>query len=204
MFKVACICVVCFAVQCASAGMTNEGIWIDGQALERDLRNPAKRSSVVGTLRIQRLNAVRKLVDLVGRDIDSNDIPLIEQKVAAIRVLAVLHAEEAVLVLIMNITIEPFLNDSSAIGDRYPAVAALVAMGKPASRAALDVLGKEDDAQRRDRLCEVICGVEGVPVGRFMVEYAIEQATDATTRARLGEALRTLNKNGGTALPVKQ
>jgi hypothetical protein len=173
-----------FAVRCVSAGMTNEAIIIDGDRLVSALRTASGSDRVAETFCTQRSGAILKLLALFRESDVRGEVFTRQTQIGIIRVLGKMRAAEAVPLLIEHIDIEPFLIDAKTMETMRPAVYALADIGKPASTAVMICLVKERNESRRKLLCEVLRLVEGVPVGRFMIENALQKSTDSSVKDR--------------------
>ena len=78
--------------------------------------------------------------------------------------------------------------------ERYPAMEALIHIGKPSVPAALDLLATETDDLRRELAVKVIRYVEGAEVARFVLERAQRAESDPARKANLSDAATRLGK----------
>ena len=69
---------------------------------------------------------------------------------------------------------------------------ALIQIGKPASITALGLLRNPGSDKRMALFVEVIKGVEGPEVARFLIEGAIKKEKSASARENLEKALSLL------------
>jgi len=80
------------------------------------------------------------------------------------------------------------------IGDRYPAVGALIKIGKASVPACLWKLRSMTDEREREKLCWVIRAIEGQAVGQFVFGLEIEKEAVPEKKARLRSALEEFKK----------
>jgi len=73
--------------------------------------------------------------------------------------------------------------------EAFPALQALIQMGKPAASAALQALTTESDAQRLELLCQVVLGIDSLNVGKRRIETLVENTKDAQQRQKINAAL---------------
>ena len=140
------------------------------------------------SLRTVRDKMVAELIQVVAANPET--IREIEHKAEAIEALGWLRAEEAVEILIEQINVAKTTAPTRALDLRKmnPCVGALIQIGKPASVAAVQAIGKlpapADDQTARDHklwlLVYVIRGVEGQEGARFMIEHAAKDAASET------------------------
>jgi hypothetical protein len=79
-------------------------------------------------------------------------------------------------------------------------IQALIEIGKPASKAAVEYLARDKSSKRAPMYVRVIAQVEGVEVGAFMVRKAMEREKDPDRKARLEKALE-LFQNADQPVP---
>lgn len=125
--------------------------------------------------------------------IASKDGPLYEgrgSRTLAISVLGYLRAESAVPFLIKNLTFNPDVEATMEKFSGPPCVQSLVAIGKPASLAAVIELPKTTTDEKRTRLLlRVVKAVEGAEVGEFMLKRALETAETEENKLAYSQAL---------------
>lgn len=78
--------------------------------------------------------------------------------------------------------------------EQYPAMEALINIGRPAVPAALELLAVEKDDLRRDLAVKVIRYVEDAGISKFILERAYSSELDSARKANLGDALVRLDK----------
>lgn len=78
--------------------------------------------------------------------------------------------------------------------EQYPAMEALVTIGKPSVRAALQLLAIEKDNLRRTLAVKVIRYVEGAEVAHFILDHSCAIENDAIRKANLADARARLAK----------
>jgi hypothetical protein len=101
------------------------------------------------------------------------------------------RSAESVPLLAENITFGVFYKETKRTQspeDYYPCVGALIEIGTPAIPAMLTNIKNKDDATIRELSARVIRYVEGIDVGRYILENAIKQA-GSQEKARLQKAL---------------
>lgn len=117
----------------------------------------------------------------------------------AIQVLGHLRASKSATLLVNRLKTEAgFINlretSGPSIGDRYPAAAALVEIGKPAVSQCLKVL-KKADSEEQKILCWIIQTVEGSQVAETIISTERERTKDAGERKKLADALTLLKQS---------
>lgn len=178
-----------FTVMCALAGTPNERIWIDADGLVRDMRNAATGRRVAEEFRAQRIEVINKLIAILRAPKE----PL-AMRIAAVKILGTLRAEEAVPVLIENLTISPAYINEKTFAIVCPAVYALIKIGKPASRAALQCLKSEDSAIRVKWLCHIIKEVEGKQVAISLLKSELGKSQGKASKKKLQAALNKVSE----------
>lgn len=78
--------------------------------------------------------------------------------------------------------------------ERYPAVEALIRIGKPSVRPAMDLLSRDDSNLRRDLAVKVIRYVEGPEVADVLLSKAESTESDVGVKHRWTDALSRLRK----------
>ena len=78
--------------------------------------------------------------------------------------------------------------------ERYPAMEALITIGRPSVRPAMELLATEDDQTRRELAVKVIRYVEGPEVAEFILQREIAAELDSVRRARLEGAIDRLRQ----------
>lgn len=78
--------------------------------------------------------------------------------------------------------------------EQYPAMEALITIGKPSVPAALKLLATETGDLRRSLAVKVIRYVEGADVARFLLDQAYAAESDAARKENLADARSRLNK----------
>ena len=108
----------------------------------------------------------------------------------AVHLLGEFRGEMAVGTLLDSIDLKmPAMFGSLEAPKDSEVVKSLALIGKPASKGALERLGKETLEARAIKYARVMYLVEGPEVGRFMLENAISKEKDADRKARLQKAL---------------
>jgi len=140
-----------------------------------------------------------------------NNVVPEKNKVYVIYLLGIYHYATAVPILFDNIDYEEPLDEGSIKPDfrmkkwgMYPAVEALVKIGKPASIESIARLAADDGTAKtkyrgfyttkRELYLIVLRFIEGDDVARFMLQNAIEKEQDKDKKANLTAALELLNK----------
>jgi hypothetical protein len=78
--------------------------------------------------------------------------------------------------------------------DRYPAMEALITIGKPSVRPCMGLLATEDDQTRRELAAKVIRYVEGPEAAEYMLRREHAGEDDPARKARLEGALNQLRQ----------
>lgn len=120
-------------------------------------------------------------------------------QVAAIYLLGRHRFSEAVPELIKRIDFdagETPKKMAEPLWERYPAMEALIAIGRPSIPAALELLATDGNGLRRDLAVKVIRYVEDAELARIVIERAQTVETDARRKVGLQEALSRLQRLG--------
>jgi hypothetical protein len=171
-----------------------------GQVQNANAQNPVMPSSVEGRkeafakLSQDRSSQINSLVlilrgEQIKREAGRNAITQNDPEYYAILMLGQLRAEEAVKPLLDRIDVETIrvVNLSQGVWDRE-AIRALVAIGKPASKEALEYLARDKSMQRARMYVRVIAEIEGTRLGKEMVRMAADEEKDPAKKARLQAA----------------
>lgn len=108
----------------------------------------------------------------------------------AVKTLGAIRAEEAAspLLDVIDSRFIPGIVRVDVVKDS-DVIQALARIGKPASKAAVEYLAKDKSSKRAPMYVRVIALVEGVEVGKFMVERAAAAESDPEKKARLTKAI---------------
>lgn len=79
---------------------------------------------------------------------------------------------------------------------QYPAIEALIAIGRPVVPHLMELLGTESSATRRDLAIRVLVGVEDQDIADLIIRRAQAAEADSGKRAKLKDALARLAKLG--------
>jgi hypothetical protein len=128
----------------------------------------------------------------------SADGPFGVRELSAVGLLGRFRSAESVPILLDRIRVNATEDASVGAPPRDSIVIrALSEIGKPASKAAIERLGHEDDAVRAKSFVRVIILVEGPALGKLAVRLAAEKETDAKRKARLLKAVELFTDAGG-------
>lgn len=123
-----------------------------------------------------------------------------DSRLSAIRLLGTLRADEAVPVLLRCLSLKYGREYPHVLGGKPPprneALIALVKIGKPSSKAALERLKRCGEDDERSLLVEVIKGVEGAELARLIFRKAVTDSQDAKEKKTLQMALDLLGRDG--------
>lgn len=133
---------------------------------------------------------VRKLVEIVEQGADNPD-PY-NPALTAVELLGDLRAVGGVHVLIKHIDVYYSPRVAATRPGGSACGVALIQIGKPASITALSLLRNPGSDKRMALFVEVIKGVEGPEVARFLIEDAIKKEKSASGRENLQKALNLL------------
>jgi hypothetical protein len=113
----------------------------------------------------------------------------------AIRMLGDIRAAEATqpLLDLIDTRFPGFSSDTGAPKDPE-IIEALVNIGKPASRGAVEMLATDKSSKRALMYVRVIVLVEGADVGKYMVRLAADKEKDPDKKTRLQTALGLFDK----------
>lgn len=158
--------------------------------------------SLAVALRDERTQNINALIAVLEKSFDKQNKTLVgEGGAEAARLLGELRATEAVKPLVDIIDIGPMAVWEKSIESMFPCYAALVEIGKPASRECLKRLttekvkeGAENWRSKGSLLLRVVRNVEGDDVARFMLQNAIDKEQDKDKKANLTAALGLLEK----------
>jgi len=78
--------------------------------------------------------------------------------------------------------------------EKYPAMEALISIGKPSVRGAIELLATDPNDLRRSLAVKVVRYVEGADVAEVVLQKAQAAEQDATRKALLQDALLRLQK----------
>ncbi len=78
--------------------------------------------------------------------------------------------------------------------EQYPAMEALITIGRPSVPAAIKLLATDTNDLRRNLAVKVVRYVEGAEVATFILERAHANETDASLKAMLNDARSRLQK----------
>jgi hypothetical protein len=78
--------------------------------------------------------------------------------------------------------------------EQYPAMEALITMGKPSVPAAIELLAADKNDLRRNLAVKVIRYVEGADVAEFVLQRAEAKESDASRKSMLSDALVRLRQ----------
>jgi len=150
-------------------------------------RTPFFNPEISMAFRKRKKASVKSLIAIL-RDVTLSKSTRIE---AAI-ILGDLRASEAVDALIENLTLEPGLRAINIkTGESlYLCYAALLRIGKPASRRAIILLRTENTRLRRTLLAGIVGRVEGRQVGKFLLQQEIAKARTPKERRNLQAGLK--------------
>jgi len=104
---------------------------------------------------------------------------------------------EGVGALIQRIDFEPKgppIREPEPLWERYPAMEALIHIGRPSVPAAAELLAADDADLRRDLAAKVVRYAEDAKVARFVLEQAHAGERDPARKARLQDGLARLDK----------
>jgi hypothetical protein len=165
-------------------------------ALEKYVPSDFKaRQKKLEELRDDRKRIIHALLLLINTFTDSQRKQFVEQFAegrfgTAIQMLGVTRAKEATIPLmeIIDTRFVKIIHETRAPTDRI-VIQTLIRIGKPASKAAVEYLARDKSSKRAPMYVRVIAQVEGVEVGTFMVQKAMEREKDPARKARLEKAL---------------
>ncbi len=111
------------------------------------------------------------------------------------KLLGELRAVEAIPSLIGLIEYEPLRKEDLPLALQFPAVQALIKIGRPSVDAVIEGLRTGAMSPQRSMLCTlVVVSVEGKAAGRVLLEGAVRDEKDAEGKAGLRVALQHLAK----------
>ena len=123
---------------------------------------------------------------------------------AAAYLLGIYRMERSVPALAQAIALQDKRNritDGEPLWEKYPAVEALIRIGKPSITSMLDLIQTKDDAKIRDLATMVIFHVEGHDVSEFIINNYIEKQTELGKKDRLKIALQFVNDETARRTP---
>ena len=86
----------------------------------------------------------------------------------------------------------PPVPSAEPLWERYPAMEALITLGKPSIPAALNLLATEDNDLRRRLAAKVIQYVEDAELAKFILQRATSRETDQQRQMRLADAVHLI------------
>src|SRR5690606_730412 len=81
--------------------------------------------------------------------------------------------------------------------ERYPALGALIHIGKPSVGPTVDMLAEDENDLRRNLAVRVLRAVEGTEFARMILERRMREEEDLGRKAKLADAIELI-----AALPV--
>lgn len=88
----------------------------------------------------------------------------------------------------------PPMKGPEPLWERYPAMEALITIGKPSVRPSIELLATEDNPIRRELAIKVIRYVEGPEVAEFILQKELAAEGDSARRDRLKGVLDLLGQ----------
>ena len=86
------------------------------------------------------------------------------------------------------------LAEPEPLWERYPAMEALITIGRPAVRATVELLATDTNDLRRNLAVKVVRYVEDAEIAEFILKRAHASESDPIRKANLKEALSRLEK----------
>ncbi len=86
------------------------------------------------------------------------------------------------------------IKGAEPLWEQYPAMEALITIGKPSVLATLKLLATETDDLRRTLAVKVIRYVEGAEIARFILDHSYAAENDPVRKANFADARTRLNK----------
>jgi hypothetical protein len=88
---------------------------------------------------------------------------------------------------------EQVSHQARPLWEQYPAMEALITLGRPSIAPCLELLATDPNALRRDLAVKVIRYAEDAGIARLILQRAHAAETDAARRANLADALQRLD-----------
>ncbi len=179
----------------AADGRKGEKTVIEQQVMEMmnklDTLDDRARMKVLSHVDEQRNELLGVLLKHLGTS-SSKDV-----QAAAIYLIGRHRLSEGVSDLIRRIDLdtgERGLAKSLPLWDRYPAMEALITIGRPSVLPAVEVLATETNDLRRDLAVKVVRYAEDAGVAKFILERALSAEKDPNRVAKLKDALSRLDR----------
>lgn len=156
-----------------------------------DALDEPSRMRLVSTVDEQRNALLGTLLKHLGTS-TSKDV-----QAAAIYMIGRHHLSDGVAELISRIDFDAGQQSEPGpepLWEQYPAMEALITIGKPSVPAALELLATDTNDLRRSLAVKVIRYVEGPEISEIIVQKASEHETDAGRKSQLRDALTHLRK----------
>jgi hypothetical protein len=145
---------------------------IDAETIVKKLVAKGDFDGLVKQLAVEKDKLVERVIKiLTDRTLDE------EVRVNAARVLGIIREKKAVPALLDNMSLTPVIGPVSGPSPRY-CVLALIKIGVPASRAALEKVASEGEDRPRRWLVYMIHEVEGYPVARFLLQERLKASLE--------------------------
>jgi hypothetical protein len=135
----------------------------------------------------------KELAKLLINHVDTN--PSRNVQAAAMYIMGRHRLVETVPALIKHIDFETGerpVPSAEPLWERYPAMEALIVIGRPAVLAAVDLLATEDGDLRRTLAVKVVRYAEDSGTAAFILDRARNSEMDPNRKARLGDAVTRL------------
>jgi hypothetical protein len=88
----------------------------------------------------------------------------------------------------------PIQRGPEPLWEKYPAMEALITIGQPSIKPAIELLATESDDVRRNLAVKVVRYVTGAETAEFILQRAQAASSDAGRRSRLDDALARLRR----------
>jgi hypothetical protein len=179
---------------CSSANSAKGGkAMIEQQIVELmkklDALDEQARMKLLSEVDQQRHELLGALLKQLGTS-SSKDV-----RAAAIYLIGRHRLDEGARELVRQIDFEPGPQKwiaAEPLWEKYPAMEALITLGRPSIRPVLELLATESDNLRRDLAVKVIRYAEDAQIARLVLERAAGAERDAERRAKLSDALDRL------------
>ena len=202
------LCVVFLLALASCTRAAEPGVAAKGEATTLAMitsDSPVERKKGEKRLLAARAGSIAKLIRVVEEERKFAEFILPDSKRHfAIRALGALRAAEAVKPLMDRIgLVFQAPHGTRGLVPWSAEVEALIKIGKPASKAAVAKLATESDEDNRKLLAGVVRGVEGLEVGRFMLERKIKTTSGKKEKANLQAALEYFKPEKAKEKPKK-
>lgn len=141
----------------------------------------------------ERAKTIKTMREIIFSCTGVTDVEFVRKLYYAAKVVGEMRAEEALpeLCRLLGKRSNPRIGVSANIADTMPAEMALIKIGKPASRAMVDILCRENtDEIQRSSACYVLKEIEDPDVAIFILNKRLKDTTNDNEKENLKKAIK--------------